>query len=87
MPVDELKIDKSFVTGMLDDENDAMIVRSIIDLAHNIGIKVVAEGVENQQIYEKLKEMGCDAVQGYYMCPPVTADDLIKWARCSAWRI
>ncbi len=87
MPVDELKIDKSFVIGMLDDENDAMIVRSVIDLAHNIGIKVVAEGVENQQVYDKLKEIGCDAVQGYYMCPPVTADDLIEWVRCSPWRI
>ena len=87
MPVDELKIDKSFVTAMLEDESDAIIVRSIIDLAHNIGIKVVAEGVENQQIYDKLKEMGCDAVQGYYMCPPVTADDLLEWVRCSPWRL
>ncbi len=87
MPVDELKIDKSFVSGMLEDESDAVIVRSIIDLAHNIGITVVAEGVESKQIYDTLKEMGCDAVQGYYMCPPVTADDLIEWLRCSPWKL
>ena len=87
MPVDELKIDKQFVIGMLEDENDAMIVRSIIDLAHNIGIKVVAEGVESQALYERLKEMGCDVVQGYYMCPPVMVDDLMEWMRCSPWRI
>mgnify|MGYP003571065987 CR=1 FL=1 len=87
MPVDELKIDKQFVMGMLEDESDAVIVRSIIDLAHNIGIKVVAEGVESQLLYQRLKEMGCDAVQGYYMCPPVAVDDLIEWVKCSPWRI
>ena len=87
MPVDELKIDKSFVTGMLEDESDAMIVRSVIDLAHNIGITVVAEGVETEEIYNRLKEMGCDAVQGYYMSKPVSADDLAKWIKSSAWRL
>ena len=87
MPVDELKIDKSFVTGMLEDESDAMIVRSVIDLAHNIGISVVAEGVESEAIYDRLKEMGCDAVQGYYMSKPVSAEDLIEWAKSSGWRL
>ncbi len=87
MPVDELKVDKQFVMGMLEDENDAVIVRSVIDLAHNIGIKVVAEGVENQQLYERLKEMGCDAVQGYYMCRPVAVEDLMEWIRCSPLRL
>jgi len=87
MPVDELKIDKSFVTGMLEDDSDAMIVRSIIDLAHNIGISVVAEGVETEAIYNRLKEMGCDAVQGYYMSKPVPAEELIEWAKTSLWRL
>ncbi len=87
MPVDELKIDKSFVTGMLEDESDAMIVRSVIDLAHNIGISVVAEGVETEAIYNRLKEMGCDAVQGYYMSKPVSAEDLVEWAKSSTWRL
>ncbi len=87
MPVDELKIDKSFVTGMLEDKSDAMIVRSVIDLAHNIGISVVAEGVETQAVYERLKEMGCDAVQGYYMGKPMSVDDLLEWAKNSEWRL
>ncbi len=87
MPVDELKIDKSFVTGMLEDESDAMIVRSVIDLAHNIGISVVAEGVETKAIYDRLKEMGCDAVQGFYMERPVPAEDLLEWAKTSDWRL
>jgi len=87
MPVDELKIDKSFVTGMLEDESDAMIVRSVIDLAHNIGISVVAEGVETEAIYNRLKEMGCDAVQGYYMSRPVPAEELVEWAKSSTWRL
>jgi diguanylate cyclase (GGDEF)-like protein/PAS domain S-box-containing protein len=86
MPVDELKIDKEFVMGMLEDESDAVIVRSIIDLAHNIGIKVVAEGVESKALYERLKEMGCDSVQGYYMCTPVPVDELMEWVRNSSWR-
>jgi diguanylate cyclase (GGDEF)-like protein/PAS domain S-box-containing protein len=85
MPVDELKIDKSFVSGMLEDENDAVIVRSIIDLAHNIGIRVVAEGVESQEIYDRLKEMGCDAAQGYYMCAPMTDESLSEWIQKSSW--
>lgn len=87
MPVDELKIDKSFVTGMLEDESDAMIVRSVIDLAHNIGISVVAEGVETEEIYNRLKEMGCDSVQGYYMSKPVSAEELVEWAKNSDWRL
>ena len=85
MPVDELKIDKSFVMGMLDDENDEMIVRSIIDLAHNIGITVVAEGVESQAVYDKLKAMGCDSAQGYFMCSPINADELLAWCATSPW--
>jgi len=87
MPVDELKIDKSFVTGMMDDESDAMIVRSVIDLAHNIGISVVAEGVETEAIYNRLKAMGCDAVQGYYMSKPVSVEGLVEWVRNSDWRL
>ena len=87
MPVDELKIDKSFVIGMIEDENDAVIVRSIIDLAHNIGIKVVAEGVETQEVFDALTELGCDAAQGYFMCAPVSAEVLAQWMGESPWGI
>ncbi|MDH5777132.1 MAG: EAL domain-containing protein [Gammaproteobacteria bacterium] len=79
MPVDELKVDKSFVIDMAEDENDAIIVRSIIDLAHNLGLKVVAEGVENQQTWQQLEALHCDIVQGYHICPPKRAEDLLHW--------
>ena len=79
LPVDELKIDKSFVMGITEDDNDAVIVRSTIDLAHNIGLKVVAEGVENQTVYNLLAGLHCDAAQGYYMSEALAADELVKW--------
>ncbi|HEY4485342.1 MAG TPA: EAL domain-containing protein, partial [Nitrospiria bacterium] len=85
LPVDEVKIDKSFVIGMAANEDDAVIVRSTIDLAHNLGLKVVAEGVESQKIWERLVAMGCDAAQGYYMCRPIPADELTRWLSESPW--
>lgn len=79
MPVNELKIDKSFVIDMLENENDAIIVRSIIDLAHNLGLKVVAEGVENNETWKLLQILDCDIVQGNYFCPPISAADFVNW--------
>jgi diguanylate cyclase (GGDEF)-like protein len=79
LPVNELKIDKSFVMGMEKDESDAKIVRSTIDLAHNLGLSVVAEGVENQAILDKLRELSCDEAQGYYMSKPIPLADFIAW--------
>jgi diguanylate cyclase (GGDEF)-like protein len=78
LPVDEIKIDKSFVGGMLGDENDAVIVRSTIDLAHNLGLRVVAEGVEDYETWVQLAELGCDMAQGYYVSRPVPAGQLAK---------
>lgn len=86
MPVDELKIDKNFVLGMVEDENDAVIVRSIIDLAHNIGITVVAEGVETQDSYDQLNSLGCDVAQGNFISLPLNADALLQWYHTSHWR-
>jgi EAL domain-containing protein (putative c-di-GMP-specific phosphodiesterase class I) len=74
LPVDELKIDKSFVIDMITNENDAVIVRSTIDLAHNLGLKVVAEGVETEDIYDLLRILRCDTAQGFYLSRPDTAD-------------
>ncbi len=79
LPVDEIKIDKSFVINMAIDENDATIVRSTIDLAHNLGLKVIAEGVESQETWEMLKRLGCDNAQGYYICSPLPADEFMRW--------
>lgn len=79
LPVNELKIDKSFVMGMEDDESDAKIVRSTIDLAHNLGLSVVAEGVENQAILDTLRELDCDEAQGYFIGKPMPYKDFIAW--------
>lgn len=77
LPVSELKIDRSFVMHLEKDNDDAIIVRSTIDLAHNMGLTVVAEGVENQAACDILKEMGCDQLQGYFISRPVLAHNLL----------
>ncbi len=76
LPVDTLKIDRSFVTPMLVDEGNAVIVRSTIELAHNLGLKVVAEGVEDDATREALAMLGCHFAQGYYLSRPLPADQL-----------
>ncbi|MDH5483747.1 MAG: EAL domain-containing protein [Gammaproteobacteria bacterium] len=78
LPVNELKIDLSFVIGMDKNENDAVIVRSTIDLAHNLGLTVVAEGVENKGILQLLATMGCDTAQGYHLARPMPGKELIS---------
>jgi diguanylate cyclase (GGDEF)-like protein len=77
LPVSELKIDRSFVFQMEKDNDDVAIVRSTIDLAHNMGLKVVAEGVENKVVCDMLADMGCDFVQGYFIGKPVVAHNLL----------
>jgi diguanylate cyclase (GGDEF)-like protein len=79
LPVDELKIDKSFVMNMERDIDDAKIVRSTIDLGHNMGLRVVAEGIESEAVWQILARMGCDQGQGYFMSRPIAADQLIPW--------
>jgi diguanylate cyclase (GGDEF)-like protein len=79
LPVAELKIDKSFVTNMEKDDDDAKIVRSTIDLAHNLGLTVVAEGVESAEIWHKLKTLSCDEAQGYFMAKPMPVDAFANW--------
>ena len=81
--MDQLKIDKSFVMAMERIEGDAMIVRSTIDLAHNLGLTVVAEGVENAVIYHALKKLGCDEAQGYFISKPMPENQFADWR--SSW--
>ena len=83
--VDELKIDKSFVMDMAADPSDAVIIRSTIELGHNMGLKVVAEGVETEAALRQLQAMGCDLAQGYLMSRPLPADELTRWMRESNW--
>lgn len=85
LPVDSIKIDKSFVLNMIADLNDTMIVRSTIDLAHNLGLKVVAEGIETEEVLERLILMGCDMAQGYFMSRPVSPEQLNQWFTESIW--
>jgi EAL domain-containing protein (putative c-di-GMP-specific phosphodiesterase class I) len=86
LPAEEIKIDKSFVLDMTTEENDAVIVRSTIDLGHNLGMKVVAEGVESQESWDLLAKWGCDLAQGYYMSLPLAPEDLTRILRRSNWK-
>ncbi len=81
LPVHELKIDKSFVMAMERDTSDAKIVRSTVDLAHGLGLTVVAEGVENGAILQRLATLGCDEAQGYHMARPMDAPAFADWVR------
>ena len=81
LPVDEVKLDKSFVLNMTGDADDAAIVRSTIELAHNLGLQLVAEGVEDQETLELLAALGCDLAQGYHLARPIPADELARLQR------
>jgi diguanylate cyclase (GGDEF)-like protein len=79
LALDELKIDRAFVTGLNADNQSAAIIRSTIELGHSLGMTVVAEGVETEQELTALKQFGCDYAQGYHVCRPKRAGDLIAW--------
>jgi diguanylate cyclase (GGDEF)-like protein len=81
LPVDEIKIDKSFVTTMLVDKGDSVIVRSTIELGHNLGLQVTAEGVEDGTTWQLLRVAGCDQAQGYHLCSPCPGAQLTRWLR------
>jgi EAL domain-containing protein (putative c-di-GMP-specific phosphodiesterase class I) len=85
LPIDEIKIDKSFVTSMTHDEADAAIVRTVIDLAHNLGKQVCAEGVEDEATWKMLGELGCDLAQGFWIARPMPADELMQWLNKTSW--
>ncbi len=81
LPVDEIKIDKSFIINLKEADDDAVIVRSMIDLGHNMGLKVTAEGVETHACWNLLESYGCDMVQGYFISRPLAADQMAKWKK------
>jgi diguanylate cyclase len=87
LPLDEIKIDKSFVFGMLESHNDGVIVRSTIDLAHNLGLEVVAEGVENVDHIDALARLDCDKAQGFCISPALNVDMLAQWLSSAKWNI
>ena len=84
MPFSELKIDKSFVLNMATNKDCAVIVNSVLDLGHNLGLKVIAEGVEDVRIWRMLVEKGCDFAQGFYMAKPMPPEEFNRWLK--SWR-
>ena len=80
-----LKVDKSFVRDMATNESDATIVRSVIDLGHDLGLRVIAEGVEDEATWHLLAVLGCDGAQGNYLSRPLPPADLFRWMHESPW--
>ena len=87
LPVNEIKIDKSFVINMLTDRSDTMLVRTVIELGHNFGLTVVAEGVETKEMLDSLAALGCDEVQGYFISKPQTCELLTSWFSTCPYKI
>jgi len=83
LPVDEIKIDRSFVTNMTTDSDDATIVASTIGLGHSLGLRFVAEGVESRDTWQALEALGCDSAQGFYVSPALPATELGQWLRAA----
>ncbi len=87
LPVTELKVDRSFVSNLLLDKQDEVIVRSTIDLGHNLGLDVVAEGIESSPVLDRLTELGCDIGQGYGISRPLPADLFDAWLQTTDYHI
>lgn len=87
LPITVIKIDHSFTRNMLKDPDAAAIVRAIIELAHTMGMKVVAEGTATLEIWDALKRLDCDEAQGYYICQPLPAADFSSWLASSPWKL
>jgi len=79
LPIHEIKIDRSFVVNMREDPNDLMIVQATVDLGRNLGLTVVAEGVEDAETMDRLVDMGCDMAQGYHLCVPMPEREVTRW--------
>ncbi len=87
LPVDEVKIDKSFVLGMSASAKDTAIVHSVSELSHNLGLRVVAEGVETVTVWDALTALGCDSAQGYYVSRPLPVSELDQWLQSAPWPV
>jgi EAL domain-containing protein (putative c-di-GMP-specific phosphodiesterase class I) len=80
LPIDKLKLDRSFVSPMLQDASDLIIVRSTINLAHDLGLRIIAEGVEDEPTVERLGYLGCDLAQGFHFSRPMAPEAFERWA-------
>jgi EAL domain-containing protein (putative c-di-GMP-specific phosphodiesterase class I) len=81
LPLNEIKIDRSFITNIGMEAHDVAIVRATIELGSNLGLDVIAEGVETREIRDKLRQLGCQTAQGHYFSPALPADQLLEWVR------
>jgi EAL domain-containing protein (putative c-di-GMP-specific phosphodiesterase class I) len=79
LPIGELKIDKSFVRAMSSDTRNAIVVRSTIELAHSLGLRTVAEGIEDASTLERLRALGCELAQGFHLSRPLAGPNLVNW--------
>ena len=79
MPLHELKIDKSFITTLMSDEQNKAIVHTTIELAHNMNLRVVAEGIEDEETLRQISDMGCEEAQGYFLGKPMSSGELLHW--------
>jgi EAL domain-containing protein (putative c-di-GMP-specific phosphodiesterase class I) len=86
LPINEIKIDRSFVMEMASEDEDMIIVQATIQLAHNLGLKIVAEGVYNKETWESLKAFKCDIAQGYYISKPMNANEFTAWIMNKDWK-
>ncbi len=86
LPASEIKIDRTFVRDMIHNEHDAAIVRSMIDLGHNVGRQVVAEGIEDTETWRSLESLGCDLGQGFLISPPLAEPAAVEWMRATPWK-
>lgn len=86
LPVGELMVDRSFVSDLADEQSDAVLVRSAVDLGHNLGLSVVAEGVEDASTLDALHALGCDIAQGYYVARPMSAAKFDAWIAAGRYK-
>jgi EAL domain-containing protein (putative c-di-GMP-specific phosphodiesterase class I) len=84
LPISALKIDRRFVTDLLTSPVDEILVRNVVNLARDLGLDTVAEGVETAGVWQRLTELGCDEIQGYLLTKPIPADEMERWL--DAWR-
>lgn len=85
LPVDAIKIDQSFIAPILESSTATAIVHSTVQLGHDLGLEVIAEGVESQMVWDRLAELGCDVIQGYFVARPMPAEHFEAWQQCSPW--
>ena len=86
LPIDEIKIDRSFIVDMLENRDEDVIVHATIELAHNLGLKIVAEGVHNEQTWHRLKELNCDIAQGHHISEALSANAFSVWLISNEWQ-